>query len=371
LLNIEPEWEKRTKDRDKYWRVGGNINYGFSETKLRGGLQIRRRFESIYYSTLELSGGSRAVQVNSNEPIGVVLNGLYSLYGKRNYMLLYEQQFARISWSRMLSPGWAIQAVSQWTDRSPLVNHSNFSFRKKDWNYLTNSPLSNGAEPFFKRHQAFTVEAILTIRPGETYSSYPNRREYSSSEWPEITLLYRKAIPGVAGSDVDYDYIQARISKNDLNFGLAGYTQFNIIGGWFLRDNKMEFIDYHHVNGNQTIFGKSGNYLRSFNLLPYYDFSTRRPFVQAHAQHHLQGWLLDKIPGLRKLNWKEVFGVSVYYTDRTISESTERSVKPYTELNFGFENIGIKAIRPLRIDVFSGFYGQKFARTGIILGISM
>ncbi len=371
LLNIEPEWEKKSKDKDKYWQLGGNINYGFAETKLRGGLSLKRRFESIYYNTLELQAGSRVAQVNSNEPISVVLNGLYSLYGKRNYMVLYDQQFARASWSRVIKPGWVIQAISQWSDRRPLVNHTDFSFRKKDWNYLANSPLRNGAEPFFTRHQAFTVEAILTIRPGETYSSYPSYREYQSSDWPEISLLYRKAVPGIAGSDVDYDYIQARISKNDLNFGLAGYTEFNIIGGLFLRDNKMEFIDYHHVNGNQTFFGKSGGYLRSFNLLPYYDFSTRRPFIQAHAQHHLKGWLLDKIPGLRKLNWNEVFGVSVYYTDRTVTESSERSVKPYTELNFGFENIGIKAIRPLRIDLFSGFYGQKFARTGIILGISM
>ena len=37
LLNVNPQYSRYDDDdRIRYWRVEGNLNYGFSETKLRG-----------------------------------------------------------------------------------------------------------------------------------------------------------------------------------------------------------------------------------------------------------------------------------------------------------------------------------------------
>jgi len=96
-----------------------------------------------------------------------------------------------------------------------------------------------------------------------------------------------------------------------------------------------------------------------------------QPFVQAHVQHHLQGWLLDKIPLVRKLNWKEVFGAGVYYTKDTYGETAFSQKMPYWEVNFGFENIGFNFFRVFRVDVVAGFFGDQHAETGVVIGIGL
>ena len=130
-------------------------------------------------------------------------------------------------------------------------------------------------------------------------------------------------------------------------------------------------MDLHHASGNQTIFGAPDGYVRSFFLLPYYAYSTDKPYAELHAQHHLEGWLLDKIPLIRKLNWKEVFGVNLYYADQTSRDPLFTEKLPYWELNWGFENIGFKAIRPLRVDVVFGFFNKDYYHTGVILGVDL
>jgi hypothetical protein len=106
-------------------------------------------------------------------------------------------------------------------------------------------------------------------------------------------------------------------------------------------------------------------------MLPYYQYSTKDPYVALHVQHHLQGWLLDKIPGIRRLNWKEVFGVNVLYQRDNKILKDQVSKLPYWEVNAGFENIGFKFIRPLRIDIINSFNGTQYNKIGIVLSISL
>ncbi|HMX40264.1 MAG TPA: DUF5686 family protein, partial [Saprospiraceae bacterium] len=374
LLNVNPEFSRYDDEegRIRYWRAEGNLNYGFSETTLRGSLRLRRRFEGIHYKTGEISGGSGTEQFNARNPIGPALNDLYTLYGKRNYLKIYEKRFAQAAWEQHLMPGLWLRASTEWAQRNPLVNHSAFSLNKKNERpYTPNAPLTGGSEPAFASNEIFALSLSARIRIGEQYSSYPTHREYEPSGWPEITLLYRKAIAGVLGSDADYDYVQAQVRKSNIALGLAGYSELQVIGGAFLSDRRVEFMDLRHAQGNQTWFGKPNQYDRAFFLLPYYDYSTSRPFVEAHWQHHLQGWLLDKIPGLRKLNLKEVFGANVYYTDRSVSDGLRPERLPYWELNFGLENIGIGFLRALRLDVATGFFGTEHYRTGLVLGVGL
>lgn len=372
VVNLKPQFSKYdSEQRRRFWRAEGNVNYGFSEKTWRGGLRLERRFESKFYSNLELSGGLAAVQFSDKDPIGVGLNTFYSIFAKRNYMKLYEKGFAKAEYSRYLVPGLWMRADAEWANRRALVNRSDYSTFNKDRVYTPNAPLTGSEEPFFEEHQAFVINLLARIRIGEMYSSYPKFRVYEGSNWPELLLIYRKAISGVGGSDVDYDYVQAQIRKNGISWGLAGYTDLNIAAGMFLSDKRLEFIDLHHPMGNRTIFGKPDNYSRAFFLLPYYDYSTDKPFVQAHLQHHLQGWLLDKIPGLRKLNWKEVFGVSVYFAENTVNEGLLLQKMPYWEVNFGFENIGFNFFRPFRIDVAAGFFGKNHYKTGVVIGVDL
>jgi Family of unknown function (DUF5686)/CarboxypepD_reg-like domain len=374
LLNIEPEWQRDSDDRGtKYWRAKGNLNYGFSEKKLRGWLTLRRRFESIKYSTLEVGGGTTTEQFNELRPIGRLVNTQYSLYAERNYMKLYDKMYAQANWSQVLKPGISFTGSAEWARRTPLVNTSSASWRKSDESrYTSNAPIpALEGQTDFAARDIFQLGIDLRFRIKQQYSTYPTYRAYENSKWPDFTLRYRKAIAGVLGADADFDFVHLLIRQNDLTWGLGGYTEWSAGAGMFLRNKSLSFMDLYHPSGNQTILGSPDRYNRSFLLLPYFAYATDQPFAEAHAQHHLQGWLLDKIPLLRKLNWKEVIGASMFYADQPSNDPAFTGKLPYWELNLGFENIGYKAFRPLRIDVACGFFGKDYYRTGIVLGVSL
>lgn len=372
LLNFQPSYTHTTDQKIKSLKIEGDLNYGFSEEKLRGALRFERRFDRMYNKTLVLHAGILPQQFNGEAPIGVMLNEMYSLYTRLNYMKLYEKTFARAEWSQRLARGILISGGVEWNQRKLLKNNSSYSWHKGERQYSSNDPIP-GDYPngFFQTNEAFLIDLEAEFRVGETYSSYPGYREYSKSEWPELFLRYKKAISGVAGSDVNYDHISAEIRKEGIGFGLAGYTDASLSGGFFIQDKHTEFIDLQHFNGNQTLFAKPQHYLNSFFQLPYYMFSTNQPYLALHAQHHLQGWLLDKIPGVRKLNWKELFGFNMLYMKHFDADSTVLREAPYWEVNAGFENIGFGVFRILRVDLVNSFYGNKYDHFGVVLGLSL
>lgn len=378
LIDFRPTFRKSEgKRRSRYWEAEGSLNYGFSEKRLRGGLRLERRFESIHYTQAEVAGGVAVEQFDRNGQIGQLPNLLYSLLDKRNYLKLYEKTFVRAKASRNVLPGLRLELATELADRRALVNTSDYSWYKRDDRaYTPNAPLPVPAvepeQPFFAPNRAFQVELGARIRIGETYSTYPDFRAYHRSKWPELTLRYTKAVPGVFRSEMDYDLLQARISQSDLSMGLFGYSQWNLGGGAFLRSKRTEFMDYYHPRGNQTILGNPSNYARGFFLLPYYVYSTDGAYAYAHWRHHFNGWLLEKLPGLRKLNWREALGLGFYHADRFAGQTEQPDARlPYWEASFGLYNIGFKIFRPLHIDIAVGFFGKDLHRTGVVLGVDL
>lgn len=376
LLNVRPRFrQSEGKRRSRYWEVEGMLNYGFSEKRLRSSLHLERRFESIHYTTAEINGGLTTEQFDPEKQIGELPNLLYSLLDRRNYLKLYEKAFLHARVGRNVAPGLRLQMSLEYAERRPLQNRSDYTWFKgdADRSYTPNTPLPLAPDPvIFDTHKAFLLELLARIRIGETYSSYPDFRVYQGSGWPTILLKYTKAVPGVGGSVVDFDLIEAQIQQGNLSLGLFGYSEWNIGGGVFWRNKRVEFMDYYHPKGNQIFIGKPGNYVRSFFLLPYYEFSTADAFAFAHLRHHFNGWILDKIPGLRKLNWKEALGFGLYHANHYAAETQKPDTSlPYWEVSFGFYNIGVKFFRPLHIDVAAGFLGRQHYRTGLVLGLDL
>lgn len=373
VLDIHPTFKKGADaDDTRFWRLEGIANYGFAEKRWRGAAFLRRRFESLHYRTAEISGGLLTEQFNTRSPVTPFINTSSSLLKRLNYLKIYEKAFGRFSWEgRSLPPLWT-RISAEYADRRPLVNHSDYSWYKKpDRAYTPNHPagltVESPEEPQFQRHQAFVVELEGHWHFRTRYSTIANRREYQTSKWPVLTLQYRKALAGVGGSDVRYDFVRLGAATEELSTGLAGYTHLSVTGGVFFNKGRMELMDYYFPNGNRLLFINPALRHQTFFLLPYYEYGTQRDFVEMHWEHHWEGWLLDRVPGLRRLNWKEVMGAHFYYTDQywSVPERTERM--PYWEVHFGFENIGWKVFRPLRVDVATGFFGKDYYRTGIVM----
>ncbi len=374
-LDFRPSFRQNEsrRRRSRFWEVGGALNYGFSERRLRSSARVSRRFESIFYTQADVEGGLGIAQFDQSQPISSSVNQIYSLFARRNYMKLYEKAYLSTQMRRYLFPGLHIRAGVEWAERRPLLNTSDFSWYKGPREYTPNSPLPAPAGepemPFFEPHRVFKVDVRAHIQFGQKYSTYPEYRTYSGSKWPALTLSYTRAIPGVAGSAVHYQHVQADLTHTEWRWGLLGYLDAKVGAGTFFRRQRIEFMDFFHPRGNQTILGRQSEYLGSFFLLPYYEYSTSTTYAYAHLRHHFNGWVLEKIPFIRKLGWREVLTVNFYYADSFATQDTRPEAQlPYWEIAWGLYNIGYKIVRGFHIDFAAGFFRGQHYRTGVVLG---
>ncbi len=330
------------RENTRWWDIGGSVNYGFADKRLRGALRYRQRFEQRHQTYLTLFGGIDAVQFNGAKPIGETLNTIYSLLGKENYLKLYDKAFGRADFQRELVNGVLLRTGVEYAQRSPLRNSTDFSWNKKEEkSYTSNNPINPVSDlPAFAQNEALTFEAALRLRYKQKYSTYPNRKFIYGSDFPDLWITYRKGIQAF-GSDVNYDFLSVRLNENNLSLGVIGAMKFNVEVGKFINQSNLQFMDYRHFLGNQTVFGNPDRYGSSFLLLPYYDYSTADQYLQAHFQHDFDGWILNKIPLIRKLGFTEIFKAAYLHTEEQGN---------YLELGFGIDRIGIGAFRLLRLD---------------------
>jgi hypothetical protein len=142
--------------------------------------------------------------------------------------------------------------------------------------------------------------------------------------------------------------------NDDKNFKLAGLLKYKVGIGGFLNTKIVEIQDYQHFNGNRS--ARASEYVNSFQLAPYYENSTTSSFfTYGYMEHHFNGFLTNKIPLFKRLNWNLVAGGTAFYVN---------SKSNYVEVFAGLENI----LKVLRVDfVFAYTNGQR-GLTGIRVG---
>lgn len=354
---------RRELDEDnlRWWTARGTVNYGFADRRLRGTLGFTTQLHQKTRTILTLSGGIDAVQYNPSRPISKTLNSMHSLFSKDNFMKIYDKAYGRVGFQRELVNGVFLTTSVEYAQRSPLVNTTNFSWNKKEEeSYQSNNPLDlNNDIPAFPQNEAVTFTANLRLRYKQKYTSYPKQKFINGSDLPDLWLQYRKGV-NAFGSDVNYDLLSVRVVENYISLGVVGNFNFNVEAGTFLNDNALQFMDFRHFNGNQTLFGNPDAYNNSFLLLPYYTYSTSSDYVQAHLQHSFDGWILGRIPLLRKLGWTEIFKAAFLYTPEQ---------QAYFELGVGLDNIGFGVFRLLRFDVAWSRNADGKWKNGVVFGL--
>ena len=325
-LNYGFTYRKRADSlSNKVFGYGANVRYGFSDHLFDANANTTLPLGNFY---LNLSGGSNVVDLNRLTPMSTFVNTFYTLFDRQNFEKLYQKKFATASFSGRIYGGWQAYATVDWADRRWLPNTNNYSFFHPKGNQFTsNNPLDPANEtPLFPENQSFKLILRTTYDFSNKYETYPFGRRYIPSDYPTIGLTYTKGFKNILGSDVDYDLLEADISKENINLGLYGRTSFFIGAGKFLNANSLYYPDYKQFAGNEVSLYKSG--LNSFLLLDYYRFSTPDQYLEGHLEHNFSGFITNKIPLLRKLKLQEIADINYLSTPQ---------LKNYTELGVGIQ----------------------------------
>jgi len=364
-LTVQGKISRQLNDGVGDLSLSPHFRYGFNDRLFNawGELNLdRRRFSrdrdevSASRQSWTLSGGRRIAQYNADNPISETVNAIYTLLWRQNYMKIYESRFAELRSATRFDNGMRLNIKAMFDDRLPLRNTTFYSLIRKDRQYFTpNYPWdAPGAFQLDVPNKALVTTIDWQYQPGQRYIEYPNRKVSIGSKYPTFALSYSKGWEGVLGSAVNFDKWAFSVWDN-MNFKLRGELHYRFSIGGFLNANSVYLPDYQHFNGNQTLL--ASEYLNSFQLAPYYANSTNENFyATGHLEHHFNGFLTNKIPLFRRLNWHLVGGANAFYVN---------GPKHYEEMFWGLENI----FKVLRVDIVCSWRDGRYYDTGVRLGL--
>jgi hypothetical protein len=355
-------FRKRNEENGKNTTINTEVNYGFSDTRLRISGYYSHRFNNQNYAYLNLSGGTKVNQFNENRPISPLINTVSSLFFKNNFMKLYNLEFAQINYGRDVANGLNLSGKIAYEQRKPLLNTTDFAVVKSTDFYSSNNPLNPNdfLSSGFEAHNLVRIGLNAKINFGNKYFSRPDGKfNIRNQKYPTLFIAYEKA---VAGSDKKYefDHINTRLYY-DINIGSKGNLAMNLKAGKFFNAENIAFMDFKHFNGNQTHIGSTDRYLNVFNLLPYYSNSTNDSYFEAHSEYNDSGFIMNKIPLLNKLKSTLIVG---------FHELVIPNRKPYSEVSIGLDNLGFGKFKLFRVDYVRSFQ-NGLQSNGVVFGFKM
>jgi hypothetical protein len=261
-FGIRKEWKNKT-----FVLFEPVFRFGISNLHFNSKATVTVRTSQIHEEYVTVSGGKFVSQFNEAQPQLEFGNTWESLIFKNNYLKLYEQYFAKISYAREIYNGIDGSLSLNYAQRMPLENSNHFHFFKSIKKEYTRNgmdlPTTNSENYNFDRHNSFRIDLKLHFTFGQKYISRPDSRFRTGSKFPELLLIYKKSIAIKGFSDLNFDFLEAQLSGS-IPLKLLGTMHYRFGGGGFPNHKRVEYPDYKHFYGN--FFTQGGTDLLDFIL---------------------------------------------------------------------------------------------------------
>jgi len=323
---------RTTSDMSDRIRLGGYAAYGLEDKRVKysGDILIiakknpRQSIGLKYMYDLDLKANNPAQFGQDNLLAGLIRRKIpQKLNLLRTATVYYETE-------------WKVG----YTNRITLLNKKidpQFEF-----SYLTDGGDSNPDTT----HTVTTTEVQLKARFAfrEKFISGDFNRVSLGTKYPTVMLLYGLGIKDIIGSEYYYHRIDL-IFDDDVPINPIGTFKYTIVTGKVFGTLPYLLLNVHQ--GNETYF-----YNRyAFNLMNEYEFVSDLYF-SLRLRHHFEGFFLNKIPGIRKLQWRTLITAKAVVGTMTDANKATNQINmnkvtplktpyptPYVEVGFGIENI--------------------------------
>ncbi len=226
-------------------------------------------------------------------------------------------------------PGFSNRITAAWRDVSPAGNFQFLSPTQDVNDSVSVSSVTNAELSFRTRfaHKERFVHGEFT-------------RVSLGSRYPVIELEYGLGVKGLLGSQYNYHRLKIGIDSK-LLLGVFGHLRLKLEAGKYWGTLPFPLLKVHE--GNETFFSSE----EAFNLMNFFEFVSDQ-YMMGWAEYHMEGFLLNRIPLLRKLKWREVGGIRTVIGSLSDHNRQEMHLPdnsysfyngPYTEVNMGIENI--------------------------------
>ncbi len=328
--------------KNDMWRFAGYIAYGFKDTRVKYGLELRKMFNSDNRFSLGVGYKKDIEQLGAQ---------LTTQEGILTRSFASSGLFSRgdISTLSKIEKGNAFASIDPVTNLTVRLDGTYQSTASANPQFSIDYVDRYGDIQSTSRNTTFSLSLIA--KPGAKYSRFGIDRYEHATLSPILVAKYSKAVRGILHSNFDYDKFElfyyhpklwGSIGRSDITFE-AGKTF-----GWA----PLSFLSV--VPGNQSYSIVPS----TFAQLNYYEFVTDT-YLSLHLDHHFNGRIFSYIPLLKKLNLREVaFFRTVWGEISNKNKSINRSSitykapdnEMYMEYGFGIENIGVGNLRFFRVD---------------------
>lgn len=346
---------KRWKNTNSFSFVP-NVSWTFNREKLMWNINTTYIFNKIRHNTISFQAGSTSKDFSNGGGENPVLNTIYSLFFKKNYLKLYESDFMSLVYSTELANGLRLSLSGNYDNRKILQNSTNFSFLKSQDLYSDNIPpnkylSSSGNELEAQKHIDF--QTSLTYTPRQKYRMQHGSKIPDLSDWPTFELTWehiRNEISSDASAKNRFDMLKLEISKNK-TIGAFGNFKWRLRAAGYLDNRNLSFFDFFHIN-SQPLALLLNNYEDAFMIPSYYSLSTPDFYAEAHLKYTSPYLLLKLLPGLSNTLMRE--NISFSYLGSGFNQN-------YSEIGYSLSEILFIG----ELGVYVGFDDLKYRSTGL------
>lgn len=188
--------------------------------------------------------------------------------------------------------------------------------------------------------QTAEITARFRWAKNEEFISGAFDRSSVGSKYPIFSLQAIFGIKGIFGSDYNYQKLEFSM-EHTRTVGVFGRLRYGINAGYIFGTVAYPFLKVHE--GSQSYW----LYTNSFNRMSFFEFISDR-YVGGLVEQHWQGLLFDRIPLVKKLQWRLVTTGRLTYGSISDRHQTAMLLPtftkkfgdtPYVELAAGIENI--------------------------------
>ena len=198
-----------------------------------------------------------------------------------------------------------------------------------------------------------TSELAFDLRwaPHEVFFQRNLERTPVVNEYPVINLRYRMGLKGPFDGEYNFHALQLAVSKR-LFLSQLGQADINLTTGYIFGTSPFPLLDVPYASRTYALAQDA------YMLMNDLEFVSDQ-YLKLHVEHRLHGFVLNKVPLLKRLRMREVVGFKLLYgnvrpenrpgnnpnlfrlpTDRDGNQTTfVLGPRPYMEMSAGVENI--------------------------------
>ena len=332
------------------WQFEGYVAYGFEDKKYKYGLGATWIANRKRWTTL--SGGYRTdidqlgVQP---DPINGFEDGLafVALTSLGDLVRPFQYERYQFNYFRQASKAFSFSLSMRNQKVTP----------KFPFEYYTEP--GDLDSPTTSKYTTTEVTVRLKYARDETFLINDNSRtSLGTVRWPALNVAYTRGIEGAFGGDFDFDRVDFGVSQR-LKMGFWGVSFYDIRASHMFTDLPYTLLRAH-IGNEQAVYTPI-----AFSQMQFFEYVSDS-YASLRYTHFFEGFVLNRIPLLKKLNWRLVASGNVLFggvrqsnIDLQVKEDAEGNPlplfdaldpgKPFAEIGIGVENI----FKVFRVDYFT------------------